>query len=163
MRKLEPQPDDHDDTPPASAELRLLPGDELIKDARKQLTHTITIGATPDAIWPWLVSMTRAGGTEGHAVLRSDAPRSLVLGGLYDHATRHYLPFDAPRPAEFWHATWALVLTPLGPAQTRLDVRSRVAFTFEAVKWASVWTHPFHDFAEPEQLDHLKRAAEGHR
>jgi len=40
-----------------------LPGDELLPDAADQLTHGITIGATPAQIWPWLVQMgCRRGG-----------------------------------------------------------------------------------------------------
>lgn len=42
---------------------RVLPGDELLPDAQKQLTHAITIHAPPEKIWPWLVQMgcNRAG------------------------------------------------------------------------------------------------------
>jgi hypothetical protein len=36
---------------------RPLAGDELLPDARAQLTHGITIEARPAAIWPWLVQM----------------------------------------------------------------------------------------------------------
>jgi hypothetical protein len=38
-------------------EQRELAGDQLLADAGAQLTHTITIQAAPDAIWPWLVQM----------------------------------------------------------------------------------------------------------
>jgi hypothetical protein len=156
-------PDSHpvatDDAPPDSAETRALPGDDLIQDARKQITRDIIIDATPEAIWPCLLQMVRE--SEGrHAVLRSEAARSLVLGALYDHDARRYLPFEGPRPANYWHATWALMLTPLDEKRTRLHVRSRVAFTHEAVKWAAVWMHPFNDFMGGEELGHLKRAAE---
>jgi hypothetical protein len=34
-----------------------LPGDELLPDAGLVSTRAITIGAPPDAIWPWLVQM----------------------------------------------------------------------------------------------------------
>ncbi len=34
-----------------------MPGDELLPDAVGQLTDGITIQATPEAIWPWLVQM----------------------------------------------------------------------------------------------------------
>lgn len=44
-------------TPEAQEEQRSLPGDELLPDAGGQITHGITIGATPEAIWPWLVQM----------------------------------------------------------------------------------------------------------
>lgn len=49
-------PDAHDDR-------RALPGDELLPDAADQITRGVTIAATPDAIWPWLVQM--GGGRAG--------------------------------------------------------------------------------------------------
>jgi hypothetical protein len=36
---------------------RPLEGDDLLPDAAAQLTHGVTIRATPEAIWPWLVQM----------------------------------------------------------------------------------------------------------
>jgi hypothetical protein len=36
-----------------------LPGDELLPDAAAQVSHRVTIAATPAAIWPWLVQMGR--------------------------------------------------------------------------------------------------------
>jgi hypothetical protein len=44
-------------TPESKEAERPLPGDELLPDARAQLTHGIDIAATPDRIWPWLVQM----------------------------------------------------------------------------------------------------------
>ena len=105
--------------------------------------------------------MGRPAPGHGYSVLSSEAPHALVLGSLYDYGACCYVPFDAPRPAHYWHATWALVLTPLEANQTRLHVRSRVAFTSDAIQWAAVWMHPFNDFMEGEQLRHLKRCAEG--
>jgi len=43
--------------PRAEEHERRLPGDELLPDALDQITHGITIGASPEAIWPWLVQM----------------------------------------------------------------------------------------------------------
>jgi hypothetical protein len=43
--------------PAAAIEDRALPGDDLIPDARAQMTHGIDIAAPPSAIWPWLVQM----------------------------------------------------------------------------------------------------------
>jgi hypothetical protein len=34
-----------------------MPGDELLANASLQTTRAITIGTTPDHIWPWLVQM----------------------------------------------------------------------------------------------------------
>lgn len=49
--------------PDAHEETRSLPGDHLLKEARGQLTEGITIRATAQQIWPWLVQMgcSRAG------------------------------------------------------------------------------------------------------
>lgn len=44
-------------TPDSNEEQRSLPGDELLCDAGAQITHAVTIAATPAAIWPWLVQM----------------------------------------------------------------------------------------------------------
>ena len=34
-----------------------MPGDELLRDAKAQFTHEITIDAPTSAIWPWLIQM----------------------------------------------------------------------------------------------------------
>ena len=44
-------------TPESKENERSLPGDELLGEASTQLTHGITIAATPEAIWPWLLQM----------------------------------------------------------------------------------------------------------
>ena len=50
------------EAPEAVENTRPLPGDELLPDGRGQ-THSITIGATPAQIWPWLVQLgCRRGG-----------------------------------------------------------------------------------------------------
>lgn len=175
---------------------RKLSGDELLPDAALQLTHSIDVAATPEAIWPWLVQMGcgRAGfysydfldngnersarevhpelqgvvvgdvlpatpeNDDGFEVLRLDAPRALVLGGLFDSQTRDQLPFDHKRPDEYSHVTWAFVLDPLDARSTRLTVRARAAwhpghgvFGIRAV----------HHFMESEQLRQLAARAEG--
>lgn len=50
-------------TPESEENIRALPGDELIADAAAQMTHSITIHAAPERIWPWLLQMgCRRGG-----------------------------------------------------------------------------------------------------
>jgi hypothetical protein len=44
-------------TPESQENQRSLPGDDLLPDAAAQVTHGITIHATPAEIWPWLVQM----------------------------------------------------------------------------------------------------------
>jgi hypothetical protein len=43
--------------PDAEENDRPLPGDDLLGDAVEQMTQGITIDATPEAVWPWLVQM----------------------------------------------------------------------------------------------------------
>jgi hypothetical protein len=138
-----------------------LPGDELVRDARKQITREITIRAPPEAVWPHLVSLASSADAATRSVLRSEAPRLLVLGALYDYGAARYLPFDSPRPARYWHAAWSFVLSPIEAQRTRLHARSRVACGGDALRWCSVWLPPFTSLIEPEQLRSIARAAEG--
>lgn len=64
-------------TPESSEETRRLPGDELLPDAGAQITHAVTIAATPEAIWPWLVQMgCQRAGFYSIDALDNDATRS---------------------------------------------------------------------------------------
>lgn len=204
-------------TPESKEDLRPLPGDALIADPRGQITHGITIEATPEAIWPWLVQMggQRAGfysvdvldnggvpsareihpelqdlrvgqviaaspeGRDGFEVLSItagvlagtlqseradtapiDAPRALILGGLFDPEANRQLPFATARPSRFWQVTWAFVLEPLTATSTRLHVRVRAAFSDDQ-RLHAAWIAPVHHFMEAAQLRHLKMRAEG--
>ena len=137
-----------------------LPGDEMVQNPKRQTTRSLVIDASAEAIWPWLVQMTRKDADQGSTVLESTAPRVLVLGALFDAAQGAYLPFGAAPPAEHWRATWALVLSPIGARRTRLRVRSRVTFSGDAVRWTAPWTHPFNDFMDPTHLWRVKVSAE---
>jgi uncharacterized protein YndB with AHSA1/START domain len=179
------------------ASTRPLPGDDLLPDAAKTLTHAITIGAPPEEIWPWLVQMgcRRGGfysidvldnagvpsareirpelqslavgqilpatprGDDGFEVLRIDAPRVLVLGGLFDQESDRQLPFAAVRPQEFWHMTWAFVLEPLGERRTRLTVRVRGAFS-ASQRLRAALVRPVHAIMQTAQLRNLAARAE---
>jgi len=44
-------------TPDAAELVRELRGDDLVPNAKAQVTQGVTIDAKPDAIWPWLVQM----------------------------------------------------------------------------------------------------------
>ena len=70
-----------------------LPGDDLVGQAKYRATHAVTIAATPEQVWPWLVQMGqgRGGlyscdwlenvvGSHMHSVNRIEAPHLLVLG-----------------------------------------------------------------------------------
>jgi hypothetical protein len=44
-------------TPASRENARPLPGDDLLPDAEGQVTHGVTIDASPEAVWPWLIQM----------------------------------------------------------------------------------------------------------
>jgi hypothetical protein len=183
---------------PEGDEARALPGDALIPDALGQMTHGVTIHATPEAVWPWLVQMGchRAGfyaidlldnggvqsarevhpewqrlaigdvipatpdGDDGFEVLAIEPHRTLLLGGLFDVDANRQIAFASPRPARFWHITWAFVLERLDDGTTRLLVRARAAFP-PSEKWHAAWIRPVHALMQTSQLRHLAARAEG--
>lgn len=99
-------------------------------------------------------------GADGFEVLRLEAPRVFVLGGLTDSETQRQLVFRGPRPSSYWQATWSFVLEPLDGDTTRLHVRVRAAFSKSAGLHAA-WIRPVHGFMEAAQLRHLKARVEG--
>jgi len=185
-------------TPAAAESQRPLPGDELLPQVNAEVTDGITLRATPEQVWPWLVQIgcRRAGfyavdlldnaglrssreivpelqqlnigeiipvtpsGSEGYEVLRVDAPRTLVLGGLYDVAAEKQLRFSAARPEQYWQVTWTFALEPLTERSTRLHVRARAAFP-PSGQLHGVWIRPVHSFMQREMLLHLAARVEG--
>jgi hypothetical protein len=185
-------------TPEEAEARRRLPGDELLSVVDGEVDDGITIDATPEQIWPWLVQMgcRRAGfysvdfldndgqrssreivpelqqlnigevipatpeGSDGFEVLGVDAPRALILGGLYDVDAGKQLSFNLPRPERYWHVTWAFVLEALNEDTTRLHVRARAAFP-KTGQVHALWVRPVHRFMQHEMLAHLAARAEG--
>ncbi len=177
---------------------RPLPGDARLVDAIGQVTHAITMRATPEQIWPWLLQMgcRRGGwyswdfldngarqsakdihpelqsiavgdvipatvdGDIGFEVLSIDAPRLFLLGGLFDTKTNTHLDFQSPRPARFWHVTWAFVLEPLDAQRTRLTVRARAVFPRREWLYAG-WMRLIHPIMQSTQLRRLAARVEG--
>ncbi len=99
-------------------------------------------------------------GRDGFEVLRVSPPTELILGGLYDQQTARQLPFSAPRPAQYWHVTWAFVLDPRRDGTTRLRVRARAAFPDKG-RLHALWLRQVHDFMQSAQLRHIAARAEG--
>jgi hypothetical protein len=91
---------------------------------------------------------------DGFEVLAIEPARALVLGGLYDADARRQRPFDAERPAHFWHVTWSFVLEPIDTSTTRLHVRARADFP-ETVRLHAEWIRPVHTLMQTAQLRHL--------
>jgi len=69
------------------AELQeVLPGDELISDARRVATRAITIDAPPDAVWPWVAQLGQGrGGLYSHDWLEN-------LAGCDIHSVDRIVP-----------------------------------------------------------------------
>jgi hypothetical protein len=99
-------------------------------------------------------------GDDGFEVIHIEPQRALILGGLYDPDNKKQLAFGSPRPARFWHVTWAFVLEPLDDAHTRLHVRGRAAFPASGQGHAR-WMGFVHRFMQAAQLRHLAARAEG--
>jgi hypothetical protein len=96
----------------------------------------------------------------GFEVLRIEAPRVLVLGGLFDARKGRQLAFAAPRPPRYWHVTWVFVLDPLDERSTRLHVRARAAFPASG-RVHAVWIRRVHVLMQAVQLRNLAARAEG--
>jgi hypothetical protein len=129
-----------------------MPGDEILPDAVLQTTRSITIGATPEAIWPWLVQM--GGGDRAGAytydwierLLGIDIKNSDRILPQHQHLeVGQFLELNAKgtglevcevephrhlvfrwRPAM---STWAFALYPMADGTTRLVSRNRLVST----------------------------------
>ena len=65
---------------------RRLPGDELVPEPMWQATRATTIGAPPEAVWPWLVQMGQGrGGFYSYDWVEN-------LGGLDIHSADEIIP-----------------------------------------------------------------------
>jgi hypothetical protein len=130
--------------------MRPLPGDELIPEPLETLTHGITIGRAPQAVWPWLIQMgagSRAGwysydildnGRHPSAMRLVPELQNITIGTVFPAlpgVTDGFmvLAFDPGRSLVLgWPdrngtplVTWAFVLADRGRHATRLIVRAR--------------------------------------
>jgi hypothetical protein len=99
-------------------------------------------------------------GDDGFEVLRLRPNRSFVLAGLYDRMAERQLPFRAPRPSRYWHATWAFALDRVADDRTRLRVRARGAFDGGG-RFHARWIRPVHRLMQSVQLRRLAARVEG--
>jgi hypothetical protein len=134
----------------AAERLWRVEGDDLLAEARAQLTHVAVIDAPPADVWPWLLQMgCQRGGWYSWDILDNAGVRSadrivpqlqrLAVGdvlparptGVEGFEVRRIVPERAlilggvsPR----WTGTWAFVLVPLPAGKTRLVTRYRAAY-----------------------------------
>ena len=123
--------------------MRTLAGDERISEPVGSLTHAITIQCSRQDLWPWLVQMGAGrAGWYSYDFLDNGGQRSseeivsrfqkIFVGALFpalpgttdgffvlDYKPEWFLVLGAAP------ATWAFVLEPTGPNQTRLITRAR--------------------------------------
>jgi hypothetical protein len=128
-----------------------LPGDTLIPDAAATVMHAVTIAATPDRVWPWLVQMGsgRAGWYSYDWVDNDSHPSATaIVPSLQDVKPGGALPslpgakesfvvatvqpnrdlvLTVPAAGGGLLASWEFFLAPLAQRRTRLLVRGRVS------------------------------------
>jgi hypothetical protein len=163
-----------------------LPGDDLLPRAQFNATRAITIGAPPDAVWPWLVQVgcLRAGWYSNDLLDNLGRPSATtIVPGLQHLEVGQWVPMSPSRtPSErtalqvrsfqvnrwlLWTmpgTTWAWQLTPIPGNGTRLVIRVHALYD---------WRHPltavlglllleFGDFAMMRRmLRGIKSRAEG--
>jgi hypothetical protein len=129
-----------------------MPGDDAVVEPRTVMTRSVTLDGTPPKVWPWLVQMgVGKGGFYGYDWLENLGPAGVLddirnADRVHPEWQRlqvgdHVLPLPG---ATSWTVTelvperrlvitdggswsWALVLRPAGPGQTRLVTRMRWA------------------------------------
>lgn len=130
-----------------------MPGDDLLPHAQYRATRAITVLATPEEVWPWLVQVGcgRAGWYAGDLLDNFAYPSVREIVPELQHiAVGQWLPM-VPRPTAkrvfvvagftapqwlLWRTrirTWAWTLTPLPGGRTRLISRLRTVYD---------WPHP---------------------
>ncbi len=160
-----------------------LPGDDLVPQARHRATHAITIEASPEAIWPWLVqlgqdkagfySFTALENLLGCHMTNAECVhpewQTLAVG---DHVKFHPRAPTVPvamlqearhlvigKPDEF---AWGFFLRELAPGRTRLLIRLQsVRKRFWARTVDIAFWEPAHSIMEIQMMRTLKRLAEG--
>ncbi len=131
---------------------RSLPGDDVVIDPTFDATRAVTVNATPDAIWPWIVQMGYGrAGWYTYDLLDNFGRRSAdaIVPSLQGVAVGDVVPMGPGGaglrvkdfvPCEWllwWdgagRSTWLWSLTETAPGQTRLVTRIRTRYR---------WTHP---------------------
>jgi hypothetical protein len=130
-----------------------MPGDELVPDAQVCFTRAVTIDATPEEVWPWLVQVgcLRAGFYADDLLDNLGHPSATAILPEFQQLTvGQWIPMS-PKPSEFtahrvvgfeapqwllWRqptSTWAWTLGRRDDRTTRLVTRLRIFYD---------WKHP---------------------
>jgi hypothetical protein len=162
---------------------RPLAGDDLLPDARAQLTHAIDIEAPPAQVWPWLVQMgcQRAGWYSWDRLDNAGAPSAdhiipelqrLAVGDVVPARPTgaggfEVLGLDPERAlilgssTPLFEGTWTFALEPIGDDATHLVTRYRAAYEPDArMAIVRLWMSPVHGFMERKQLRTIKQRVE---
>jgi hypothetical protein len=167
---------------------RPMPGDEVIREPTFCSTRAITIHATPEDVWPWLVQLGRGRGgfysydwLENLMGLDITSPdrilpefQRLAPGDEIPAAPGYAMPVRAVEPPRFLVArspsdepqdspelTWTLGLYPRGDGTTRLAVRLRSTYTWRPGQpLVTLFIEPGHFLLERQMLRGIKRRAE---
>ena len=163
-----------------------MPGDELVSTPTYLATRAITIEATPDAIWPWLIQMGyKRAGFYGYDILENlGSPRGIqsaqrIVAELQHPNVGDEVPispaasliFAAIEPnryliwkgGEGWGGyTWALY--PIDKNRTRLVSRARFTYTWSKPSQLAfdLLTEFSEHLAIPKILQGVKGRVEGH-
>lgn len=160
-----------------------LEGDDIVPDARAQLTHVTTIDAPAKDVWPWLLQMggQRAGwyswdllDNGGKASADHIVPelQKLAVGDVLPARPKGSEGFRVLRIvperalvldglSSEWAGTWAFVLEPIAENQTRLVARYRAAYPPSLpMAVALPLLSAVHGFMERKQLGTIKHHAE---
>jgi hypothetical protein len=158
-------------------------GDDLVPDARAQLTHSVVIEAPPRDVWPWILQMgcQRAGWYSWDFLDNGRVPSAdRVVPQLQRLAVGDVLPARPSGTEGFqvlrlvpqralvlkglspeWAGTWAFVLEPLGSERSRLITRYRAAYPPSPRMALMVPVfRAAHAFMEGKQLRTIKHHAE---
>jgi hypothetical protein len=147
------------------------PGDELVRDPHLVATRAVTVDASPEEIWPWLLQIGRGRAgwysydrldNQGEPSARVIIPelQRMAVGDVVVMSSRDGEPYgptvleldpprtmvwgDADEPRRF---TWAWLLRDAGDGTTRLVSRVRCRFTWRDPVFALVM-----EFADPVMM-----------
>lgn len=130
---------------------RALPGDDLVAQPAIVWNHAITLDATPEQIWPWLIQMGDSrGGYYSYSFVENaiagqrmyvnadsihpewQAPQpgqGMIMDflALYDERENSYVLASATPKAVGFGWSWLWQLDPVDATHTRLQVRHRIS------------------------------------